>query len=225
MQWQHEMFAELLGRLEDEGVLRELILVGSWCLPVYREMYAPAPQIPALRTKDLDFFVADPNHVRRKVDVAALLRSMDFEPKFDVGSELVKYVRSDFDVEFLAARNRSKATVLKIPELNIEAQALSYMELVPKYAVEFRYLGHALRVPELAAFVLHKALVQPLRQNPEKAAKDADTVFSLGDLVCEREELRERCRMVFGELPGKWKSRILAMLSEHAPRLRTLLVS
>lgn len=223
MQWQHELFADLLDRLDETGVLQELILIGSWCLPVYRDMYAPAPQIPALRTKDLDFFIADPKNVRRKVDVAGILQSMGFAPKFDLTTDLVKYVREDFDVEFLTARTRDNTRVVKVPSLNLEAQALIYMEIVPKYAVKVKYLGHDLRVPELSAYVLHKALIQPLRTNPDKAEKDADTVFSLGDLICERAELGSRCRDVFASMAPKWRKQILSMLTDHAPRLHDLL--
>ena len=50
-------FAEILTQLQDAGALKRLILVGSWCLLVYRHTYDNAPEIPALRTTDLDFLV------------------------------------------------------------------------------------------------------------------------------------------------------------------------
>ena len=49
-----EKFDEILHVLSKVGALKRLILVGSWCLLVYREYYRNE-LIPVLRTMDLDF--------------------------------------------------------------------------------------------------------------------------------------------------------------------------
>ncbi|MBN2657728.1 MAG: hypothetical protein JXR86_11765 [Spirochaetales bacterium] len=43
---------------DDNGILQDFILIGSWVLRVYAEHFAD-PQIPILATQDLEFFLLD----------------------------------------------------------------------------------------------------------------------------------------------------------------------
>lgn len=204
-------------------MLGKFILVGSWCLPVYQEHYGDRDGIPVLRTNDLDLLVADPTHVRQNTDVAAILMELGFEPLHDFNTSLAKYEHRSLEVEFLAARSRNMERVLRIPKLNIEAQVLSYMEIAERYAINTNYKGFAVRVPEIAAFVLHKAIVQTLRSTEVKQEKDAATVRSLGEVIMARADMRERMIEIFAGFPAKWKRIVLGMVKLHSPLLHNLL--
>ena len=50
-----------------------MVLIGSWVLPIYRVFFNNAPEIPVLRTTDVDFLVGMPPRVRREFDVPSEL--------------------------------------------------------------------------------------------------------------------------------------------------------
>ena len=83
--------------------------------------------------------------------------------------------------------------------------------------------GIDLNVPEMPAFVLHKILVQPLRNNEAKKEKDAATIRSLSDLVVDRAELAARTKEIFSEFPPKWRNKILSEAKEKYPNIAKVL--
>ena len=141
----------------------------------------------------------------------------------DLTTGLAKYEHRSLEVEFLVARSRKIEHVLKIPRLNIEAQVLSYMEIAERYSINVDYRGFVVRVPEIAAFVLHKAIVQTLRSSEPKRMKDAATVSSLGEVVASRDDIRNRMVEIFAGFPRKWQRIVLGMVEVHSSVLHGLL--
>jgi hypothetical protein len=70
---QYDICLEVLKRLDDSGVLSKIILIGSWCLPLYRDLYFCDREISALRTRDIDFLVSRETKFNNKVDLPVLL--------------------------------------------------------------------------------------------------------------------------------------------------------
>lgn len=205
--------------MESSEALNEIVLVGSWCLPIYKYLYGDIPSIPVLRTTDIDLLISNPKHIRHPVNIDIILQEIGFDPSFDMYSPLIKYKHNHLDVEFLSQRVRGEEKILKIPELKITAQVLSYMELASKYAMKIDYMGIQLRVPEIPAYVLHKAIVQTRRINEAKQIKDAATVVGLGELIAERQDMKERLSQIFEELPRSWQKIILGMVKVHSQEL------
>ena len=220
---QFEIFHKILAKLNDSGSLSELVLIGSWCLPIYSKIYSGNTEIQMLRTKDIDFLVKDPRNVRKPVNIDLALQEIGFEPTFDASSVLIKYDFNGFDIEFLSARIRGNEKVIKIPKLSITAQVLNYMEIAVKYAMETEYMGIKLKIPELPAYTLHKAIVQTLRKNEAKKEKDAATVAGLGRLISELPDLQTRTQQIFSEFPKSWQKIVLKMVKIHSPELNKLL--
>lgn len=54
---QYELSLNVLRKLEEAGVLQNLVLVGSWCLVAYRDYFRDVGAVPAVRTRDMDFLV------------------------------------------------------------------------------------------------------------------------------------------------------------------------
>jgi hypothetical protein len=48
----------VLKELQAKGVLGGLVIIGSWCQYYYRVLFDNAPEIPLLRTLDIDFSVS-----------------------------------------------------------------------------------------------------------------------------------------------------------------------
>ena len=79
-------FVEILVQLQNAGALRRLVLVGGWCLLVYKHAYDNAPEIPALRTTDINFLVREPNVSITKINIPDILERLGFEPLNDLAS-------------------------------------------------------------------------------------------------------------------------------------------
>jgi hypothetical protein len=52
-----ETFSSVLLALERAGVLSQIVLVGSWCLDVYRQQFGNPVTIPVTRTLDADLLL------------------------------------------------------------------------------------------------------------------------------------------------------------------------
>jgi len=216
-------FIEILTQLQDAGALRRLILVGSWCLLVYKHVYDNAPEIPALRTTDLDFLVREPNVNIPKINIPDVLEKLGFEPLNDLASGLTKYEREDLEIEFLVTKMRNGDSVVKVPHLTLSAQMLAYMDIASKYSQQVSFNEISLNVPEISAFVLHKILVQPLRNDDAKKEKDAATIRSLSDLIIDRIDLTERTKVIYSEFPQKWRNKILSEAKSKYPNIVKIL--
>lgn len=101
-------------------------------------------------------------------------------------------------------------SVVKVPHLTLSAQMLAYMDIASKYSQQASFNGITLNVPEISAFVLHKILVQPLRNDDAKKEKDAATIRSLSDLIIDRNDLALRTKEIYSEFPQKWRNKILS---------------
>lgn len=64
-----ELCAEVLRRLEAEGILERILLVGSWCMPVYEAYFEGKGVFPVLRTRDLEFLIPIPPRFEKKTDL------------------------------------------------------------------------------------------------------------------------------------------------------------
>lgn len=220
---QFKTFHKILQKLNESDSLNELILIGSWCLPIYNKVYSGNSEIPMLRTKDIDFLVKDPKNIRKSINIDLALKEIGFEPTFDSDSILVKYDMEGFDIEFLSARTRGNKKIIKIPQLSITAQTLNYMEIAIRYVMETEYMGIKLKIPELPAYTLHKAIVQTLRTTEAKQEKDASIVIGLGRLIYEVSELKNRTIQIFNEFPKSWQKIILKMIKIYSPELNEIL--
>jgi hypothetical protein len=54
---QYELCMAVLQRLHKAGVLRHLVLIGSWCLPLYRDYFKDVGPLHPVKTRDIDFLV------------------------------------------------------------------------------------------------------------------------------------------------------------------------
>lgn len=88
---QFEVFTRILRRFEREGVLQHVMLIGSWCLRIYRSALTGARSLPAMRTLDADFLIPNQRLIKRDVDVPALLQEMGFTQTLYSTSSWVVY--------------------------------------------------------------------------------------------------------------------------------------
>lgn len=60
MEKQYDLCLEVLRRLQKVGVLREVMIIGSWCIYFYRNYFSDIDYTSSIRTRDIDFLVPIP---------------------------------------------------------------------------------------------------------------------------------------------------------------------
>ena len=88
---QFEVLLQLLRRFEKEGILKEMMLIGSWCLFFYRLALWEDTDLPVVRTLDADFLIPHQRNLRREVDVPSVLKEMGFVPTVYPSSNWIVY--------------------------------------------------------------------------------------------------------------------------------------
>jgi len=172
MEEKYELLSVVLKELQAKGVLEGLVLVGSWCQYYYRILFDNTPEIPLLRTMDIDLLIPDPPKFKARVDVSQLLNQLGFDSDFDYRTGLVKYVHPDLEIQFLTpVLGRAKDTPYEIQPLNINAEGLTYIKMLQDYKFTMTYKGVSIRLPEPEAYTLHKALISSKRKDPAKRKK------------------------------------------------------
>jgi hypothetical protein len=225
MEENYELLAKVLTELQRQEVLSGLVLVGSWCQYYYRILFNDAPEIPLIRTMDVDFLVPNPvPRFKQSVNVPGLLNSLGFDNDFDYSTGLVKYVHPDLEIQFLTpATGRALNRPKDIKKLNINAESLTYLKMLQDYKTQITDKGLTVWIPEPAAFVLHKILISPKRKNPDKKEKDLMAAQSIGELCLSYDHHRDRLSEIFAALPKKWRRTIADILKSISPDLFSFL--
>lgn len=65
--------ADILQALNKDGLLQDIVLIGSWCLDFYKDLFEGFK--PLVRTTDIDFYVPSPKETFLDGDVVDRSRS------------------------------------------------------------------------------------------------------------------------------------------------------
>ena len=220
---QFRVFREVLEELQSQDVLKDLMLIGSWCLYFYRVEFGDHEQIPQVRTLDLDFLVPANKKISRDVDIPEMLKQMGFIPTFNRSTGLVVYDHPDLRIEFLIPElGRGHDRPQNIERLHIKAQGLRYLNLLADYPriISDRKLN--VRVPELAIYALHKLIITTRRKNQMKGKKDLESAVGLLDFLYTRPKEVTRIKTILESIPKSWLKTILSVSEKHSPRLNQI---
>ncbi len=224
MEKRFELFDRIISKLGETGVLTDIILIGSWCLYIYRDLFKDADTMPAVRTVDLDFLVPNPPKIKHKVDISKILEELDFLEEFSHLSGNSKFVHPDLEVEFIIPeKGRGKDGPHIIKEINVRAQGLRYVDLLQDHTMVVPYENYPVKVPEPSAFVLHKLQLSGRRGKKEKKIKDLETAIGLGEYLVTRKDQVVKMKEIYGKLPGKWKKEVLEIAKEHSESIYKVL--
>lgn len=224
MEEKYELLSDVLKALQKKGVLDGLVIVGSWCQYYYKILFDDAPEIPLIRTMDIDFLVPNPSKFETKVDVSDLLNSLGFDSDFDYSTGLVKYVHPDLEIQFLTpALGRAKDTPYEIKKLNINAEGLTYMKMLQDCKFSMTRGGVTIWLPEPAAYCLQKILISPKRKKPAKKEKDLLAAKSIGELCLEYETHRDRLKNIYDHMPKKWQRTVSGILEQLSSEMFSFL--
>ncbi|MBC8415419.1 MAG: hypothetical protein H8E11_03215 [Candidatus Cloacimonetes bacterium] len=219
-----DLFHDLLLKFHIKGVLENVILIGSWVLPIYRHYFSNSPAIPILRTTDVDFLIPNPPNITNKIDVPKILKDFDFEEQFSLIGGYTKFVHPDLEIEFLIPEiGRSKNKAVLISEFKVTAQPLRYLYFIQNHILTINYNDIKIRVPEPTVFVLFKFLLTIKRKDSDKIRKDLKTAVELTDFLMTKPNQVEKFRDIYSKMPKPWQKKLNQIISNHSPDLFAIL--
>ena len=209
---QFDLVVQVLTRFEENNILDKIVLVGSWCIPLYKDYFSAVRYYTPIRTRDIDFMIPLRTKFAPGGSIPAMLRDLGFVITVDSLSGNMKLEHHEFSVEFLVPDiGRGLPSPHNIPSLNINAQPLRYLNLLADKLITVKVSSIDLRVPHPALFALHKLIVSGRRTKPEKQEKDVSDglriMHALVDIK-DTDYLIEKYR----SLPASWRKEILSVL-------------
>lgn len=194
---------EIIQAFSDAGFIDDVILIGSWCLSFYVEIFEGFE--PTVRTTDIDFYVPDSKRANA-TDLSERLRSINYDHFQDSMTSKSRFVSPEgFEIEFLAKLNRKGLSCVRLGTSGIFAESLSYVELFGNY-IEIKRNGIMVKVASPSAFVIQKILINDRRGN--KAEKDSQAIDYVLPFINASHKSRLEFYELFDKLPRKWKKTI-----------------
>jgi hypothetical protein len=209
---QYNLCLEILRRFNKAGILKNIILIGSWCVPFYKEYFKGTRFTPSIRTRDIDFLVPLPLKAGPKVDIPGLLEDLGFVVGFKGSKGYIKLEHPELVVEFLVPeRGRGLDRPYPLPQLGLNAQALRFLDFLTRRIVVVSVDKIAVTLPHPAVFALHKLIIFQRRKNPDKIDKDKDAAVKILKALFAKDETAV-VREVFDSMPRKWQAKVVSGL-------------
>jgi len=207
---QYKLCLEVLRRFSKCGLLGEIVLIGSWCVPFYKDYFEGVRYDPAIRTRDIDFLIPVPSRIKQNVDIPHLLSDLGFLIRFQGGKGYMKLEHPELIVEFLTPeKSRGTDEPVPLPRLGVNAVALRFLNLLTDNVIQVKVENFKILLPHPAYFALHKLIIAQRRTNPEKSAKDKKAALGILRALIDKGDT-EIIKSVVASLPPKWKKKIVA---------------
>lgn len=212
---QYELCLEVLRRFHRAGILRNIILVGSWCVYFYKDYFAGVHYIPTIRTRDIDFLVPLPPKIKKKVSIPNLLKDLGFLVDFRGSKGYIRLAHPALIVEFLIPeRGRGFDKPYPLPLLGLNAQPLRFLDFLVDNTISLKVDSLALRLPHPAALALHKLIIFQRRIKEDKADKEKEQAFMiLKALIAKKDEAV--LKRIFNAMPESWKRKVFKALKKR----------
>lgn len=211
---QRNLVTNVLKLLEQEGILKHLIVAGSWCIYFYKFYYNKRQPIATLRTRDIDFFIPHPKSIKTEIDLPELLENLGFIIDFQGRAGYIRFVHPELFIEFLVpekGRPLEKPYLLK--QLKINAQALRFMEILELKTISIELEDAKLTLPHPSSFVLHKIIVYKRRPKKDKRARDIEQIIRILNFIQKQNEF-DSLLEVYSQLYHTWQNKIISNLKE-----------
>jgi hypothetical protein len=200
--------------LDNAGVLKDIVLVGSWCTLFYKDFFGQSPYTVSLKTRDIDLLIPTPSTAKAEVDIAELLKDLGFVVGFTGSKGYVRMEHPELIVEFLVPeRGRGSDKPYPLPKLGLNAQALRFLDFLAQDTITTKVEEVSIRLPHPANFALHKLVVLSRRTGHAKQAKDKEAAMRvLKALIAKGED--GSIRKAFSTMPRRWQGRVRKQLTD-----------
>lgn len=229
MDTKSKLFFNILRDLQTEGILNDIIIIGSWTHHFYRIQFKDTTRISAVRTLDVDFLIPNPPRIKKDVNIQEMLKKYQFKVITSYPTGYTKYQNPELDVEFLISElgPEKKSGQIQIDKLHIQANKIRMLNFLQSYTTTIIDTENNItaRVPEPAAYVLHKLIIAQRRTAPDKKAKDLKAAQEIGNLLLENPTQKKKLKYIFQEIPKGWQRKIIKSAKENFSELHDFLKS
>jgi hypothetical protein len=213
---QSELCFEILRRFNRAGILKDFILIGSWCAYFYQDYFSDFPYIDqaTIKTRDIDFLINNPSHIRQEVNIPELLKDLGFVTLLKGNRGYLKLDHPDLLLEFLVPeRGRGTDRPVNLPKLGMNAVALRFLSFLSANTIKVKVEDFYITLPHPANFGLHKLIIFQRRIKEDKAAKDRNIAIEILRALINKGD-SAIIKRVFNSVPAKWQSKIIKGLKE-----------
>lgn len=211
---QYELCIEVLSRLDKAGILKDIVLVGSWCTLFYKDFFGSKKYMTSLTTRDMDLLIPLPRDIKAKTDVAELLKDLGFVVGFTGSQGYIRLEHPQLIIEFLVPeRGRGSDKPYSLPKLGLNAQALRFIEYLSVDTIISKIGPIKLKLPHPANFALHKLLVMSRRPKAEKKAKDKESAIRILNALIDTDQ-GAAIKKAFHAMPVKWQGKVKKQLTD-----------
>jgi len=163
---------ELLRALDSVGFFEESMLIGSWVMPLYQEVFGINY---TLRTLDIDFAVKFIHPDKdKKVNIEKLITDLGYLPVI-MQSGIRRFTRENFTIEFVIHRKGGRDDdVVSVRRWNIAASPLPFVDLLLSFPLIADFEDFELRAPIPEAYFVHKMITSQRRRGESKKDKDLE---------------------------------------------------
>jgi len=215
---QYELCTEVLRRLDRAGILKDIVLVGSWCTFFYKEFFGRTRYKISLVTRDMDLLIPRPTAIKAKVDVAELLKDLGFVVGFTGSKGYIRLQHPQLIVEFLVPeRGKGSDEPYPLPQLGLNAQPLRFLEFLTQNTITARVGATTVTLPHPANFALHKMLVLNRRPAQEKQMKDRQAAIKILSALIDKGQ-GNLITDVFHTMPRRWQGKVKKLLTDLAEK-------
>lgn len=172
----------MLSYFERVDLLRHIIIIGSWAEYFYS--YLGIIDVhSSVVTRDVDILYPDIYQPRRSINIHRDFYEMGYLYDEDILTEIVRFTKQNIiDVEFITLNKGRELIAQKIPSLDINAMALRDLEYLVKYSFLILFRNLEFKIPEPAAFLVHKLLILEKRTEL-KRVKDIRSIKNLLNIL------------------------------------------
>ncbi|MDD5496221.1 MAG: GSU2403 family nucleotidyltransferase fold protein [Candidatus Omnitrophica bacterium] len=207
-----DLCMEVLRRFEKAGILKHLILIGSWSIYFYKYYFNSKEYSTFIRTKDIDFLVPIPPRFNSNITVFDLLKDLGFIEEHKGSKGYLKLEHPDLTVEFLVPeRGRGHNKPYLIPQLGINAVPLRFLDFLITNTIAVNAEGSIIRLPDPAAYALHKFIVFKRRRKIDKHDRDIEGAIRVFRELSKNNKI-DSIKTIFNKMHKKWREKIIANL-------------
>lgn len=196
----------ILQIMNEVGLLKDVILIGSWCLLFYKKVFENF--IPLIRTTDVDFFVPNTKMIKGNSYLINSFHRENYDLSHDTLTNNTTFISPDgFEIEFLTKINRKGLSCVELGNTKIYAESISYVDFFTKNYIEVDYANLKLKIISPSAYVLQKLLINNRRG--DKKEKDIESIKHVLSYINSSEKSKNELSALLSSLPKKWQRNIL----------------
>jgi len=194
------------------GLLKHVILIGSWCIYFYKGYFNSPSYSTFIRTRDMDFLVPLPFTLKKNLAISKLIENLGFIKTFEGSKGYIKLEHPDLTVEFLVPeRGHGIDKPHSIPQLGINAVALRFLDFLAANTIIINFDGIKIAMPHPAAYALHKFIIFKRRTKRDKHDRDIEGAIRVfHELVKNKEHIA--IKRIFTKMHKKWQTTVIKNL-------------